>query len=178
MAKANPVNLQSENLIECLLKRKGGTIVNFGFHNKKKSVYHFRPLDLEDPESPHVCEVNNEEHYQRFLNIQEAYRPFNPDEEYEPVMQAPLAPEMDDYDPRNNFDDLLSVNPEDVSNEWLGQFAEKVLGLTIRQKQELADMATTQYGLEFEYKTETAVDIARMILVERIKLERNASESY
>ena len=173
----NPLDLTADDIVECILKREGGTIVEFGFHNKKKVKYHFRPIDATDPESPHVCNVSDDDHYGRFLSISECYREFDPDGEYQPVYSLSKPSEDDDYDSRNNFYDLLSVNPDDVSNEWLGQFAETILKIKVTQKQNLADMATTQYGLEFDYSTTTAVEIVRMILVECIKAELAASES-
>ncbi|HHX4894666.1 TPA: hypothetical protein ACVB8O_002146 [Acinetobacter baumannii] len=176
-ATNNKINLEADDLIECILQRKGGTIVEFGFHAKKKVKYHFQPLNPLDPDSPHVCNVPNDDHYDRLLNIPEAYRAFDPDEEYEPVLAAPAPSDDDDFDPRNDFSDLLSVNPEDVSNDWLGKFAETILGIKISQKQKLADVATKQYGLEFDYKTTSAVDIVRLILVERIEQERNVSDN-
>lgn len=177
-APVNKIDLEADDLIECTIQRKGGTVVDFGFHNKKKVKYHFLPINPLDPESPHVCNVPNDEHYERFVNIPEAYREFDPSEEYEPVYSAPAPTNKeDDFDPRNDFNDLLSVNPEDVSNEWLGNFAKVILETPINQKQKLADMATTRWKLEFDYKTTSAVDIVRKILVERIKEERNVSDN-
>ena len=171
------INLAATDLIECILHRKGGTLVDFGFHNRKKSKYHFQPLNPLDPDSPHVCNVPNKEHYQRFLAIPEAYRAFDPTEEYQPVYAAPTPTnENDDFDPRNDFNDLLSVNPEDVSNDWLGRFSKEILGININQKQKLADLAETTYEIDFDYKTTSATEIARMILVKRIEEERNASD--
>ena len=177
-ATTNKTDLTADDLIECIIQRKGGTVVDFGFHNKKKVKYNFQPLNPLDPESPHVCNVPNDDHYDRLLDIEEAYRAFNPDEDYEPVYAAATpSNDEDDFDPRNDFKDLLSVNPEDVSNDWLGKFAATILETPIKQKQKLADMATSQYGLEFDYKTTSATDIVRKILVERIKEERNVSDN-
>lgn len=173
------VDLTADDLVECLLKREGGTTVDFGFHNRKKVKYHFAPLDVNDPDSPHVCNVPNEEHYDRFVvGIPEAYRPYDHDAEYEPAMSmASASSGEDNFDPSNDENDLLSVNPEEVSNKWLGDFAKNVLKTPVTQKQKLADLATEQYGLEFDYSTTTATDIVRLILVERIKEEKNASDA-
>lgn len=172
-------DLQAENLIECILKRKGGTVVNFGFHKNRLVVYHFKPLDQTDPESPHVCNVENAEHYERFVNIPEAYREYFPDEEYMPAMQVPTPTESTDpFDPRNDFKDLLSVNPDDVSNDWLAKFSTVILDIKPTAKQKLADYLKTTYPtLEFDYQTTTASEITRLILVQRIEEERNASEA-
>lgn len=177
-APVSKVNLEADDIIECIIQRKGGTVVDFGFHNKRKVKYNFQPLNPLDPESPHVCNVPNDDHYDRLLDIEEAYRAFDPTEEYVPAYTAPTPDnDEDDFDPRNDFNDLLSVNPEDVSNEWLGRFAETILETPIKQKQKLADLAIAQYSLEFDYKTTSATDIVRKILVERIKEERNVSDN-
>lgn len=175
---AHKVDLEADDLIECIIQRQGGTVVDFGFHNKRKVKYNFQPLNPLDPESPHICNVPNDDHYDRFLKITEAYRAFDPNEEYEPAYTAPTPDnDEDDFDPRNNFNDLLSVDPEDVSNDWLAEFAEIILETPIRQKQKIADLATTQYGIEFDYKTTSANDIVRKILVKRIEEERNVSDN-
>jgi len=177
-ASNTKVDLTADDLIECMLKREGGTAVEFGFHNLRKIKYHFAPLDASDPESPHVCNVANDEHYKRFLSIPEAYRPYDPEEEYSPAMSMANPTEDDDnFDPSNDENDLLSVNPEEVDNKWLGDYAKNVLKTPVTQKQKLADLATDQYGLEFDYSSTTATDIVRMILVERIKEEKNASDA-
>ena len=165
------LDLSAENLIECFIKREGGTEVPFGFHGAKQTVYKFQPIDSEDPDSPHVCNVADEAHYQRFVNIPESYRPYDHSAEYEPVIAVVAPSGSDNFDASNNMFDILSVNPDDVSNDWLMAYAGEVL--KAKQKQKLADMATTQYGLEFDYNTSTTTDIIRMILVKRIEEERN-----
>jgi hypothetical protein len=56
-------------LLECLLKRPGGTHVDLGGQN-----YHFSPNS--DPEGlgRHVCEVEDTKHAQRLLGIPEGYQ--------------------------------------------------------------------------------------------------------
>lgn len=51
--------------IECKLIRKGGTHVDIDGID-----YHFAPLS----DGAHVCNVENEEHVERFLSIREGYR--------------------------------------------------------------------------------------------------------
>ena len=172
------IDLKADDIIECIPHRKGGTVVDFGFHNKRKVKYHFKPIDPTDPDSPHVCNVPNDEHYDRFLEIPEAYRAYFHDQEYEPAYAVPTPKqERDEYDPRNDFADLLSVNADDVSNDWLGRFTKEIIGIKLTQKQDLADYAQTHYELDFDYGTTTAAEIARLILKERIEEERNASDS-
>jgi len=167
------IDLTQDDLIECILKREGGSIIDFGFSGRKKITYRFQPLDPNDPESPHVCNVPNDDHYDRFMDIPEAYREFDPSVDYEPVISLASPLPVGDYDSKNQFDDLASVNPEEVTNDWLLQYAKEILGVG-KSKQAIADLATSQYGLEFDYNTSTATDIIRMILVKRIELEKNA----
>lgn len=51
--------------IECILQRKGGTLVEMPGKN-----YHFQPQE----DGRHVAEVTSEAHIERFLSIREAYR--------------------------------------------------------------------------------------------------------
>lgn len=51
--------------IECILQRKGGTVVEM-----PGKTYHFAPQE----DGKHVAEVNIEAHIERFLSIPEAYR--------------------------------------------------------------------------------------------------------
>lgn len=175
-AATNKINLEADDLLECILKRKGGTVVEFGFHNKKKVKYHFQPLNPLDPDSPHICNVPNLEHYKRLVSITEAYREFDPDGEYEQVYAIQKSGDDSDFDGRNDYEDLLSVNPEEVSNDWLAGFTQQVLQIKLTQKQKLTDYAKTSYGIEVD-KTVTAADLARLILVACIEEEREASEN-
>ena len=63
-------------LIECILKRKNGTVVEL---DDKK--YHFKPTDTDER---HLAEVLKQDHAQRFLSISEGYR-------YAGEGQAPVA---------------------------------------------------------------------------------------
>lgn len=54
--------------IECKLKRPGGSKIDIG-----GVTYHFRPENENDPHSPHVCDVKDKRHAQRFLGIPEGY---------------------------------------------------------------------------------------------------------
>lgn len=55
--------------IECILKRRGGTRASI-----EGVDYHFQPIDPSDEKTPHVAEVTNKKHAQRFLAIPEGYR--------------------------------------------------------------------------------------------------------
>lgn len=54
-------------LIECKLKRPGGSKIDID-----GAVYHFKPK-TDGPGDPHVCDVTDKLHAQRFLGIAEAY---------------------------------------------------------------------------------------------------------
>ncbi|AFN39122.1 hypothetical protein G167_gp32 [Burkholderia phage BcepMigl] len=51
--------------IECILHRKGGTVVDM-----PGKTYHFEPQD----DGRHIANVENEAHIERFLRVPEAYR--------------------------------------------------------------------------------------------------------
>ncbi|MBV6551774.1 hypothetical protein KTN00_12185 [Acinetobacter soli] len=170
------INLQSENLIECMIKRAGGTDVPFGFSNRKKTVYRFRPIDSTDPESPHVADVTNDEHYERFISIAEAYRPYSQDEYEEPATLIPSSDPQNNYDP-SDYNDLLSVDLNTVSNDWLANFSKLVLKISPTSKAKLAEYASTTYELTLDTKTMTANEMIRSIAIERKKEERNADEA-
>lgn len=55
----------SANVVECILKRKGGTTVDLD-----GTTYHFRPNE----NGAHVCPVKISKHLGRFLSIVEGYR--------------------------------------------------------------------------------------------------------
>jgi|SRR3972149_2317336 len=83
-------------LIQCLLKRPNGTEIKFGDVNKPLAVYHFKPQDPGNSESPHVCEVTDEAHIARFLSIKEGYQAHGRDAkkvkpELKPLDKAPLG---------------------------------------------------------------------------------------
>ena len=54
--------------IESIIKRKQGTTVTLG-----KNAYHFQPKDPSDPDSPHVCDVDDPNDIQHLLNIPEGF---------------------------------------------------------------------------------------------------------
>lgn len=54
--------------IECKLKRHGGSKIDVG-----GTTYHFKPANPNDPNSPHLCDVKDKNHAQRFLGISEGY---------------------------------------------------------------------------------------------------------
>ncbi len=170
------INLESETLVECLLRRKGGTKVPFGRHGSNHTVYNFQPIDANDPESPHVADVPNEDHYERLLSIREGYRAYN-HEDYEPTYQIPAAnPEAQNFDSKNNMHDILSVDPNTVSNDWLAAFAKEVLELPPKTKSKIAEYALTTYEVELSPQL-TANEMIREVLKLRIDEEKRSADA-
>lgn len=58
-------------LIECILRRVGGTRVTMG---NPPVNYHFKPADPTVEDSPHIADVSDPRHAKRFLEIKEAYK--------------------------------------------------------------------------------------------------------
>lgn len=118
--------------IQCLLRRKNGTHVSFGNNNATKTTYHFKPINDTD-DAPHVCNVEVQEHADRFLAISEGYRLYRGDAG--PVETIPVKQGDDsNSDPfKNRYDDILSIDFETADNEVVTGWAAEVLDLTIAQ---------------------------------------------
>ena len=71
--------------IESIIKRASGTEVVLD-----RTRYLFRPLDPADAQSPHVCDVHDEDHIATFLRISEGYREY--EEGAEPAQLRVVAP--------------------------------------------------------------------------------------
>ena len=56
-------------LIEAIRKRKNGSRVPL-----KGTMWHFKPKNPDDPKSPHVCDVTDDEAAQILLNLPISYR--------------------------------------------------------------------------------------------------------
>lgn len=78
-------------LIESIIKRRGGTYIPFGPADNPEVVYHFAPTV---DGGPHVCEVANEAHIERFLSITEGFREIKTEE----VKPPPKVEGQPDYD--------------------------------------------------------------------------------
>lgn len=85
--------------IECILKRKGGTVAEIG-----GIEYHFKPQEG----GAHVADVKDNAHIQRFLSIPEGYRIYG-----EPANQV-LQDQEDDDDEQ---DDEQEDEQEDEQDE-------------------------------------------------------------
>ena len=77
-------------LIECTIKRRGGTLIPFGPADNPVNVYHFQ--ETVDG-GPHVCEVENQDHIDRLLSITESFREIKTEE----VKAPPKVEGQPDY---------------------------------------------------------------------------------
>lgn len=169
------IDLTSNSLIECILKRKGGSTVTLGHKHATQRTYQFKPLDEKDPASPHLCDVQHEDDYALFLSVREGYRRYLPGKT-EPVSVIPAAnTELDKDKFKNQFDDLLSVNAETIDNEWLQQFSSDVLKISPKAKAKLTEYLKKTYGKELD-GVPAANTVIREILRCRIAEERAADE--
>ena len=61
-------------LIERLFKTKGGSRVEVAKLGKRGvTKYHFKPVDPDDEDSPHLCEVTDKHHIQKLLSMTDIY---------------------------------------------------------------------------------------------------------
>lgn len=160
--------------IQCLLRRKGGTQVTFGNNVATQTTYHFKPIDPEVDQSPHVCNVENKEHVSRLLSITESYRIYDGDDS--PVVSIPTkVSDASDEDPfANKFDDILSIDFEGIENKTVSDWAKEVLGFTNAQAAQVKKKAA-----ELDIKVtsaDTMTGLLRKIGEAMQEEERTASE--
>ena len=125
-------------LIECLLKRVGGSDISFGQNVLRQVVYKFRPVD-EDNTSPHLCEIDNKDHINRLLSIR-------PKVYVEYIVGQGAQFEDEDFeaaeptgDEEDFSDSMLStVNPDTVSNRYVEGFARQVLNVNPKDKKAIS----------------------------------------
>ena len=156
--------MSQDNTIESLIRRKGGTVVEFGTPGLSSYArYHFKP---EAEDGPHLCEVDNDEHYAQFLSIREGFRRYRRDAA--PVQALTANQSAPAFAPKDPYADLVAVDPGTVSNEWLHGFARQVLSIQPKNRQALEAKLLSGYGIQAEQR-HTATDIIRLILSEMIK---------
>jgi len=173
------INLQSQDLIQSLIRRKGGTKVSLGHHAALQRHYHFKPINAADPDSPHVADVTNEDDHAHFLGAPSLYRRYKAGQA--PVIAVPPADPNQEQSlidkQRNRYDDLLSIgNVESLTNEWLEGFSRDVLEVPITSRAGLLDIAGA-YSLTFKGNTAN-MTIARKILQAMIDEQRRASNMH
>jgi hypothetical protein len=79
----------SPRLVECTKLRTGGTVIKFDECGRwPAGSYHFKAGALVD--GRHACVVDVRQHYERFLDIPEAFRPVHGDD----VAETPKAPSL------------------------------------------------------------------------------------
>lgn len=161
-------------LVQCLQKRKGGSIHVFGHHAAKQDKYHFKPVDPTDEDSPHVCSMAlSNPHLQDMLAVKEGFRIYSEDS---PVLSVPQVQTQTDADKhKNRYEDLLSVDAETVDNIWLEGFATEVLGVSPKSSQDLKAYYSDNYGLTLAGKQPNMAYI-RAILKSKIAEEQAGSK--
>lgn len=133
-------NSADGEMIQCLLRRKGGTKVTFGNNRATQKTYHFKPVNADDENSPHVCAIDDEEHADQLLSIREAYRLYRGGAGVVDKIEVTMGAENDENAFVNRFDDILSIDFETAENNTVADWAKEVLELTpahsakIRQK--------------------------------------------
>ena len=140
VTKVAEANSADGEMIQCLLRRKGGTKVTFGNNRATQKTYHFKPIDADDDSSPYICTVDNEEHADQLLSIREAYRLYRGGAGVVDKIEVTMGAENDENAFVNRFDDILSIDFETAENNTVADWAKEVLELTpshsakIRQK--------------------------------------------
>lgn len=140
VTKVAEANSADGEMIQCLLRRKGGTKVTFGNNRATQKTYHFKPVNADDENSPHVCAIDDEEHADQLLSIREAYRLYRGGAGVVDKIEVTMGAENDENAFVNRFDDILSIDFETAENSTVADWAKEVLELTpshsakIRQK--------------------------------------------
>lgn len=140
VTKVAEANSADGEMIQCLLRRKGGTKVVFGNNRATQKTYHFKPVNADDENSPHVCAIDDEEHADQLLSIREAYRLYRGGAGVVDKIEVTMGAENDENAFVNRFDDILSIDFETAENNTVADWAKEVLELTpshsakIRQK--------------------------------------------
>lgn len=151
--------------VECLIKRKGGSHIEFGFP-PKVTRFHFKPESDEDY-APHVCEIPDGSPYLgRLLAITEGYRVYGA-EVVEDDSPSAANEKADPY--ADKFDNLHLVNPDDVDGRFLAAFARDVLQVPANSKSAIADLLKKEFGIDVAVTRETSNSMIRMALAECVK---------
>ena len=150
--------------VESLIKRKGGSVIEFGYP-PKVTKFHFKP-ESDDIDAPHVCEIPDGSPYLgRLLAITEGYRVYGAEvaEDDSPSADEKADPYAD------KFDNLHLVNPNDVDGKFLAAFARDVLQVPANSKLAIADLLKKEFDIEVAVARETSNSMIRMALAECVK---------
>lgn len=165
---------QQTTPIQCLLRRKGGTKVTFGHNLVTQKTYHFKPIDADDANAPHVCNVDNEEHADQLLSIREAYRLYRGDSGYVDKIEVTSGAGLTEKSFINRFDDILSIDFETAENDTVKDWAKEVLELTLSHSAKIREKAAS---LDVEEKSgDNMLELLRKIGAAMQEEERAASE--
>lgn len=165
---------QQSTPIQCVLRRKGGTRVTFGHNLVNQKTYHFKPIDSDDENSPHVCDVDNEEHADRLLSIRESYRLFREGSGHVDRIEVTKGAGETEQSFTNRFDDILSIDFETAENDTVKDWAKEILGLTPAHSAKIREKAAS---LDVEEKTgDNMNELLRKIGKAMQEEERAASE--
>lgn len=160
--------------VESLIKRKGGSVIEFGFP-PKVTKFHFKP-ESDDFDAPHVCDVpDNSPYLGKLLAVTEGFRIFgaDDDETQEQVAADPYAVASPYAD---QFENLHLVNPDTVDGKFLAAFARDVLEVPAANKTRLAEFLKKEFGIEANANRETANSLIRMALAECVKQAKDEAD--
>lgn len=116
--------------IELSIKRPGGTEVDMPNEGQADTRYHFKPVDASRADSPHVANVENDDHAEMFLRADPSYRIFKAGAKVElakpvsaPSPVIDVATVASDSDERPSYNALKSGIAKDAySQEQLREF--------------------------------------------------------
>lgn len=160
--------------VESLIKRKGGSVIEFGYP-PKVTKFHFKP-ESDDIDAPHVCDVPDTSPYLgMLLAVKEGFRVYGAeveDEHGQPIADpyAVVSPYAD------QFDNLHTVNPDTVDGKFLAAFARDVLQAPANNKARLAELLKTEFDIDANPTRETANSLIRMALAECVKQAKAEAE--
>lgn len=150
--------------IRCLLKRPGGTTIAMG-----GVTYKF----TQEEDGTAVCDVKNERHASRLLEISEAYVPA--DEEVQEPINTPKSNDGDDNGAGNgdgdgdgdgndddNVIDESEIDPESMDNDELSAWA-NAKGINPKAKKSIIDYARDNYDEELSDQDNCAALIRQVI---------------
>lgn len=160
--------------VESLIKRKGGSVIEFGYP-PKVTKFHFKP-ESDDFDAPHVCDVpDNSPYLGMLLAVREGFRVFGAEDD-----EAQDSAKVDAYAPVNpyadQFENLHKVNPDDVDGKFLAAFARDVLEVPAANKARLAEFLEKEFGIVVSASRETANSLIRMALAECVKQAKEEAE--
>lgn len=162
-------------LIESLIKRKGGTVVEFGY-KPKVTKFHFKPIS-DDMDAPHVCEVDEKSPYLgKMLAVTEGFRVFGQEDDSAESAPGAVDPYAEVNPYADQFDNLHLVNPDAVDGRFLAAFATDVLSVPASNKAKLVEMLKNDYGIEAIASRETVNSLIRMALAKEVEMAKAEAE--